>query len=163
VHKLAIATALAAALIFPTFAFSLTDSETQEVSVTVNKALEGTAGSAVSLSGAPSGSSGTNLDSGQVTAINLRSNAAWTGTISAASATMGENDARESGSLSSALLYGTTATPSSTMPTSATQVSTGSRNADNDAQAYSLYFRQPISWADEAGDYTLTVTHGLSN
>lgn len=162
VSKLLLATALTVALVVPNLAFSATG--TQEVNLTVNKALEATAGEAVTLSGAPTGSQNVNLDSGQISAVSLRSNAVWTASISAQTATMVENDARTGGeTLSSALLYGTDAAPSSTMPTSPTQVDTGPRNTNNEAQSYALYFRQPISWGDEAGSYTLTVTHDLSN
>ncbi len=162
--RIAIATALTAALIIPAFAVSATDTgNTQDVTITVNKAIEGSSAATVSLSGSPSGSGNVNVDSGSVAAVALRSNAAWTGSISAPSTTMNENDARSSGSLANALLYGTTASPVSTLPASPTQVGSGARNSDNNTQNYNLYFRQPISWADEIGDYKITVTHDLSN
>ena len=162
--RLAIATALTFALIAPSIAVSATSSgNNQDVTLTINKAIEGSGGSAIPLSGAPSGTGNANIDSGSVTAVSLRSNAAWNASISAPATTMTENDARTTGTLANALLYGTTSTPVSTLSASPAQAATGARNASNSAQSYSLFFRQPVSWADEVGDYRLVVTHDLSN
>lgn len=160
--RIAIATAVFCALVLPAAA-SAVDAN-QNVTITVSKALEASAGSAVALgSTSPSGSSNVNADSGSQTAATLRSNAAWTASLSAASATMGEDDARTSGSLANSLLYSTNGSSYSAVPTSSTQVTTGSRNSDNNTQTYSLYFRQPVSWADEAGSYILQLTNSVSN
>ena len=163
--RLTFAAALLAALVLPTLVVAASDSgNNQDVTFTIDKAIEADPAATIALgSAAPTGSSNVNADSGQTSVATLRSNAAWTATIVASSATMGENDERSSGSLGNALLYGATSTPTNAVPTTATQAATGSRNTNNNVQSYSLYFRQPISWADEAGAYTTQLTHSLSN
>jgi type II secretory pathway pseudopilin PulG len=177
--KLTIATALFVALVLPSFAVSASDSAEQDVTLTINKALEAdaAAGDAAVNAAAPSGSTNATSSSGSVAAVNLRSNAAWTGAISASATKMagigGSGQIPTNQALINDLKYSaddSTYTAITTSPVTAKNgqrngVATGTTTSStyNDTQSYSLFYQQPISWGDEAGSYKLAVTHGVSN
>lgn len=178
--KLFVAASLFVALIVPAFAVSASDSSNQDVTLTIDKALEATAAgvSADVTAAAPSGSSNVDANtSGAATAVSLRSNASWTGTISAAATKMagigGVGEIPTNQLLLNNLQYSANGSAYSSMSTSPATAKTGDRNGVatgtttagtyNNTQSYSLYYKQPISWGDQSGSYKLEVTHGISN
>lgn len=178
--KLTIATALFVALVLPSFAVSASDSAEQDVTLTIDTALEASAaaGDAALTASAPSGATDVNTDAGgAVAAIDLRSNAAWAGAISASATKMagigGVGEIPTNQSLVNDLKYSADDSTYTAITTSPVTAKNGDRNGVaagtttagtyNDTQSYSLYYQQPISWGDEAGSYKLTVTHGVSN
>jgi hypothetical protein len=171
--RLSFASALFLALLAPTLLlspFANSSSQSQQTEITIAAALEARApeNSDVDIGlGAPQvAGQGADIDSGQVNVLYLWSNTAWDSTIVAEQETMVSSDNRQRPtSLLQPLLYGTTNIPASTVPLGqpAAVVNDGPANTSNNAQEYPLYFRQPISWGDEAGQYSITLTHGLSN
>lgn len=158
--KLVLAGAFLSALVFPFLAGAQTAStSSQDVTITIDKAAEVVDPSAaVSFSNsAPSGSSNVNADS-SASAITggHRSNASWT--ITTQEVTPAANMTNKL-----RVQNGCTGTYNEVNSTGTTSDS-GSKNSSNSLEAArTACFRQPISWADQAGAKTVVVSHTLSN
>lgn len=166
--KIVIASAIAAAALFPAFAIG-TETETQTASITIDSAVGSTAADPATISGsaapqAPaSGTSGSDTDItlSNVTAVNAWSNHAnWdakvygsaldkSGTPLANSLEVAPYD----GSCGAYLAVGANSGAATAT------LSDGPKNTDNNAQQVKVCFQQPISWADEAGAYDTSLTH----
>ena len=167
--KIVVASALFAALIAPAIAFGTTQTETQTAEITIAKAVGATPASTatISASAAPqapeSGTSGsaTNIDLSNATAVNAWSNhAGWDANVYGAA--LEKSGTPLANSLSVASYSGSCGSYNPVGANSGAATSTvvdGSKNTDDNAQTVAVCFRQPVSWADDAGAYSTTLTH----
>jgi hypothetical protein len=166
--KVIVASALFAALITPAIAFG-TQTETQTAAITIDKAVGATPASTATISSgaapeAPaSGTSGsaTNVDLSNTTAVNAWSNHdGWDASVYGAS--LEKTGVPLAAALSVASYSGSCGTYNAVGANSGAATSTvvdGSKNTTNNAQTVAVCFRQPISWTDDAGAYSTTLTH----
>lgn len=163
--KLVLAGAFLSALVFPFIAgAATTTSGNQNVTIAISKAVEivnpasNPAGLALGTTTPLVGSTADrNIDSGSVAITGgHRSNASWT--LTTQEVTPGTN-------MSSKLEAQNSCTGVfNDIDSTGTTSRSGSKNSSNNLEAAATAcFRQPISWADEAGSKTIVIRHVLGN
>jgi hypothetical protein len=160
--KLILAGAFFAALVFPFIAgAATTTSGNQNVTITIGKAVEVVNPSGAVALGTTTPLVGSttdrNVDS-TATAVTggHRSNASWTLTTQEVTA--------GSGMTSKARVQNGCTGAYNEVNASGATSSSGNKNTSNNLEAaITACFRQPVSWADEAGSKTIAIRHVLGN